>query len=194
MHISKKSTAMEYFDSILSLLQHSKIKAIFALASPFWNHHRGFRTYRTDEELYILFENDWCLIINYRFIDYLNVEFRKLTETEINEYKELLIKDCFNTSNDMHDFRSNRTYETQTCNLEYDSIESFSLRSVIDDYNKWIGDDLKLVSPTAETFDEIKFTMSNGKSFIICADDADVDGYVMFWSEDAKEEIIKKIV
>lgn len=102
------------------------------------------------------------------------------------------MKDCFNTSNDMYDFRSNRIYETQTCNLEYDSIENVSLRSVTDDYSKWSGDSLDFVSPTEETFDEIKFVMSNGKSFVICADDAEVDGYVKFWSEDTKEEVIKK--
>lgn len=192
MYLSKKSTATEQFNSIIGLQQHSRIKAIFALASPSWNHHRGFRTYSTDEELYILFENDWCLIINYRFIDFLDVEFRKLTESEIDEYEKLLMKDCFNTINDMYDFHSKRIHETQICKLEYDSIESVSLRSVTDDYSKWIGDELDFVSPTEETFDEIKFVMSNGKSFVICADDAYVDGYAMFWSEDTKEEVIKK--
>ena len=192
MYLSKKSKATEHFNSIIDLQQHSKIKAIFALASPSWNHHRGFRTYSTDEEIYVLFENDWCLIINYRFIDFLNVEFRKMTKAEINNYEELLMKDCFNTSNDMYDFRSNRIYETQTCNLEYDSIKNVSLRSVTDDYSKWSGGSLDFVSPTEETFDEIKFVMSNGKSFVICADDAYVDGYAMFWSEDTKEEVIKK--
>ena len=43
-----------------------------------------------------------------------------------------------------------------------------------------------------ETFDEIKFTMSNGKSFVICADDAEVDGYALVWSEDTDETITEK--
>ena len=64
-----------------------------------------------------------------------------------------------------------------------------SLRSVTSDYYKWLDKGLDLVSPTEETFDEIKFTMSSGKSFIICADDAEEDGYVLLWSEDTEETI-----
>lgn len=191
MFISKKSEATSYFNSILCSLKEAKIKAVFSLSSPSWNfYNRSFRTYRTDEEVYVLFENDWCLVINYRFIDYLDVDFRKLTETEIKEYEELLIKDCFNTTNDLYDFHSKQIYETQTCKLEYDNIESISLKSVTDEYSKWVDDDICFASSTEETFDEIKFSMSNGKSFIICADDAETDGYIMFWSEDTKEEII----
>lgn len=191
MFISKKSEATSYFNSILCSLKEEKIKAVFSLSSPSWNfYNRSFRTYRTDEEVYVLFENDWCLVINYRFIDYLDVDFRKLTETEIKEYEELLIKDCFNTTNDLYDFHSKQIYETQTCKLEYDNIESISLKSVTDKYSKWVDDDICFASSTEETFDEIKFSMSNGKSFIICADDAETDGYIMFWSEDTKEEII----
>ena len=52
--------------------------------------------------------------------------------------------------------------------------------------------DVDYVSPTKETFDEIKFTMSNGKSFVICADDAEVDGYALVWSEDTDETITEK--
>lgn len=193
MLISKKSKATEYFNSILCSIKKSKIKAIFSLASPSWNfYNRDFRTYSTDQEVYILLENDWCLVINYRFIDYLEVEFRRLTETEIKEYEKLLMKDCFNTTNNLYDFHLEQIYETQTCNLKYDSIESIYLRTVTEEYSKWIDGNICFVSPTEETFDEIRFTMTNGKSFTICADDAETDGYIMFWSEDTKEEIIKR--
>ncbi len=190
MYISTKSKAMEYFNSIISLQKYSKIKAIFALSTPSWGHNRGYRTYSTNEELYILFENEWCLIINYRFIDFLDVDFRRLTEKEKNKYEELLIKDYFNNSIDVYDSHS-KTYETRYCKLDYDCIERVLFRSVTDDYSKWIGDDLEFVSPTDETFDEIKFIMNNGNSFIICADEAEVNGFAMFWSEDSKDEIKK---
>ena len=72
----------------------------------------------------------------------------------------------------------------------YGSIIDVSLRAVTDDYDKWVNDDVEFVSPTEETFDEIKFIMNNGKSFVICADDAMADGYALLWSEDTDETFI----
>ena len=189
---SKKSETIKYFNSIMQDLQQSKIKAIFSIAPVFWNHHRGYRTYSTDTEVYILLENEFCLVIDYRFIDALDIQFRKLTSLEEDAYCKLREKDFFNTVNDIHDFRTNKIYRTETCNLEYSSIADVSLRSVMNDYNKWLEDGIDFVAPTDETFDEIKFTMSNGKSFIICADDAEVDGYTLFWSENTDEAITER--
>ena len=187
---SKKSEAKKYFDSILENLQQLKITAISTICPMSWNHHRGYRTYSTDTELYILFENEYCLVIRYRFIDALNVEFRKLTSLEKNHYK-IQKKDCFNTINDICDFRTGKVYQKENCNLEYGSITGVSFRSVTKVYSKWIDGDIDFVSPTAETYDEIKFTMSNGKSFVICPDSAEADGYTLFWSEDTIESITK---
>ena len=189
---SKKSETIKYFNSIMQDLQQSKIKAIFSIAPMSWNHHRGYRTYSTDTEVYILLENEFCLVIDYRFIDALDIQFRKLTSLEEDAYCKLREKDLFNTVNDIHDFRTNRIYRTETCNLEYGSIADVSLRSVTNDYSKWLEDGIDFVAPTDETFDEIKFTMSNGKSFIICADDAEVDGYTLFWSENTDEAITER--
>ena len=189
---SKKSETIKYFNSIMQDLQQSKIKAIFSIAPMSWNHHRGYRTYSTDTEVYILLENEFCLVIDYRFIDALDIQFRKLTSLEEDAYCKLREKDFFNTVNDIHDFRTNKIYRTETCNLEYSSIADVSLRSVTNDYSKWLEDGIDFVAPTDETFDEIKFTMSNGKSFIICADDAEVDGYTLFWSENTDEAIIER--
>jgi hypothetical protein len=189
---SKKSETIKYFNSIMQDLQQSKIKAIFSIAPMSWNHHRGYRTYSTDTEVYILLENEFCLVIDYRFIDALDIQFRKLTSLEEDAYCKLREKDFFNTVNDIHDFRTNKIYRTETCNLEYSSIADVSLCSVTNDYSKWLEDGIDFVAPTDETFDEIKFTMSNGKSFIICADDAEVDGYTLFWSENTDEAITER--
>ena len=189
---AKKSYVNEFFESIISELQKSKVKAIFSFSSPSWNYNRGFRTYSTDTEVYILLENDWCLVIDYRFIDALDVKFRKLTALEKEEYNRLLVKDWFNTINNIHNWRINKIYRTESCKLEYGKIESISLRSVTKEYNKWLDKNVDLVFPTEETFDQIKFTMSNDKSFIICADDAEVDGYTLMWSEDTNEMVTDK--
>jgi len=189
---SKKSEMIKYFDSIMGDLTLSKIKAVFSIAPLSWNSNKGYRIYSTDSEIFILFENEFCLIINYFFIDDLNIQFRKLTSLEKDEYNKLRTKDFFNTENDIHDYRTDTVYQTETCNLEYGNIAEVSLRSVTEDYSKWLGNDIDFVSPTDETFDEIKFTMSNGKSFIVCPDDAIADGYALFWSDDTNEIITKK--
>lgn len=186
---SKKSETEKYFNSIQGDLKQSKIKGIFSLASGCWDHHRGYRTYLLDTEIYILLENDDCLVIDYCFIDALDVQFRKLTAIEADEYSSLQDKDFFHTVNDLHDFRTGKVCRIESCNLDYGSIIDVSLRSVTRDYNKWLNGGIYLVSPTAETFDEIKFTMSNGKSFVICAADAEIDGYIHLWSEDTDETI-----
>ncbi len=186
---SKKSQTVKYFDSIMDELRASKVKAIFSLSAPFWNQHRGFRSYSTDTEVYVMLENGLCLIITYYFVDALDIEFRRLTAEEETEYGKMLIKDFFNSVDDIYDFYANKIKRVETCALGYDYISSISLRSVTDKYNKWIDNDVDYVSPTEETFDEIKFIMSNGKSFVICADDAEVDGYALVWSEDTEETI-----
>ncbi len=188
---SKKSEAMKYFDSILENLKQLKITAISTFCPMSWNHQSGYRIYSTDTNVYILFENESCLVIAYPFIDALDVEFRKITSLEKNHYK-LQEKDCFNTIDDISDLYTGKVYQMENCNLEYGSITSVSFRPVTKKYSKWIDGDTAFVSPTAETYDEIKFSMSNGKSFVICPDDAEADGYTLFWSEDAIESITKK--
>ena len=189
---SKKSQTVKYFDSIMGDLQQSKIKAIFSINSMSWDNHRSYRTYDTDTEIYILLKNEYCLIIHYRFVDALDVQFRKLTSQEEDEYNKQTEKDFFNTVNDIHDFHTNKVCRTETCSLEYGSIVDVSLRSVTTEYNKWFGNRIDFVSPTDETFDEIRFTMNNGKRFAICAADAETDGYTLFWSEDTDETIAEK--
>jgi len=184
---SKKSETIKYFDSIMEDLQQSKIKAIFSIAPMSWNKHRGYRTYSTDTEIYILLENEFCLVIDYRFIDALDIQFRKLTFSEKEEYHKLREKDFFNTDTEIHDYYTNKVCLVETCSLEYDSIVDISLRSVTKDYSKWLKNGIDFVSPTDETFDEIKFTMSNGKSFVVCAADAEMDGYTLFWSDSTDE-------
>ena len=155
---SKKSHTIKYFDSIIGELRQSKIKAIFSIDPMSWDNYRGYRTYITDTEIYILLENEFCLVIDYRFIDALNVQFRKLTALEEEEYNELQEKDFFNTVNDIYDYCTNRVHQIETIHLEYGSIVDVSLRSVANDYSKWLANDMDFVSPTDETFDEIKFT------------------------------------
>ncbi len=196
-YLPKKSEAQKYFDSIIDNLKTVKIKSVFSLCSASWSSNRGnFRTYDSDDSIFILFENDMCLIIYYRFIDCLEAEFRKLTVEELNRYNDLLIKDYFNGSQDIYDFKMNKITGTETIKLNYSYIERITIKSVTEEYEKRIGNGLDFVSPTPETFSEITFIMANKKSFTICAGDAMTDGYMLLWAEDAEcnsKNIIYKI-
>ena len=186
---SKKTDAEKYFSSIMEDLQKSKIRAVFSFDPMSWQHYRGYRTYITWSELYVLFDNEFCLVIDYRFIDALKIQYRKLTADEKKKYSDLLEKDFFNTVNDIHDWREKRVYRTETCNLEYGVIKDISLRPLTMEYSKWINGNIGFASPNEETFDEITFTMSNGKRIVIRADEAEADGDVLFWSPDTVETI-----
>ena len=189
MDFSKKSCVEEYFHILQNEISRIRIKSIFSMSSMSWNHHREYRTYDTDEEIYILFENEYCLVIDYRFIDELNIQYRKLNFQEQKEFDELYVKDWFNTTNEICDYCTGEAVRMETCKLEYGSIEGISLRPVTEEYDKWVDQDIDLVMPDEDTFDEIRFSMSNGKSFTICAGDAEIDGYTFVWSEDAEETI-----
>jgi hypothetical protein len=173
------------------------ICAVFS-NSPWFNDNSGYRRYEDRSPIYIIFENGQCLIVEYPFIDSLCVDFRPLNEKENELLKKATIKDFFNCSIDIHEYSENnegesvyKKYETKIISLEYNTLFSIELRPVTEEYEKWIDGDIDYVTPTEDTFDEIKFTMTNGNTFIICADDAYVNGYVMTWSTDAKESTIQ---
>ena len=184
---SKKTETQAFFNSIIAELKTVKIKKIFTFSSPCWSNHNGYRKYMDDFDLYILFENDQCLVIYYCFIDELNVECRYLSCLESWELPKIEIQDLFNNTLEIDDTQSNPTCKNKSIQLEYSSIEKITLRSVTEPYSKWLDDGITYVDPTKETFDEIKFEMSNGKSFTICADDTGADGWILVWSEDVEE-------
>ena len=185
MILSKKSEANIFFGEILAKLKNIKIKSVFALTSPFWNTHKGYRSYDSDTELYILFENDTCMVIEYYFVDSLEIELRPMTSEEQEKYSKTMIKDFFNSSNDICDHITYEKIRNESCTLDYDSVKNIKLKVVVDEYEKWIDGGINFVKPTNETFDEIKIEMNNGKSFVICPDPASDDGYIHVWSEDS---------
>lgn len=198
LELSTASAAKAYFNDIIAKMEGVKIKSVFS-PSPFFNSHLGYREYEDDTPIYIVFENGQCLIIEYRFIDTLCVDFRPLNEEEEATLEKQLIKDYFNCSVDIHSWDKNDNGEsvvgdmdrTETISLEYDTLVDTELRQVTEEYSKWIDGDIDSVSPTNETFDQIKFILGNGNTFVVCADDAEVDGYIMAWSTDAKESTIR---
>ena len=191
--LSKASEAKKFFDDLIIKMYGIKIKRICSFC-PSFNSHAGYRIYSDCSPIFIEFENEQYLIIEYPFIDSLRVEFQSMDAKEISDNQDQMIKDYFNCTVDIYNSRNGEVGDisrTEIISFEYDAVSAIDLRPVKGEYSKWIDGDIDYVPPSEETFDEIKFTMRNGNTFVICADDAYVDGYVMAWSTDAKESIIQ---
>ncbi len=184
--LSKLTEANVYFDNLLSEIKDTKVKAIFSFGSFICRHLRN-KVYMQDEDIYIVFENEKCLVVSYFFIDELCVEYRSLTEQEKERISQSIIEDYFNNTIDIYNSHTNEKDRTESISLEYDIIERITITPVISEYSKWLENGINYVSPTSETFCEIKFIMKNGNTFTIAPDDAETDGYSLLWSDEADE-------
>lgn len=187
------SDTYDFFDSIMGELRKSKIESIFTLSSLTWTDasKSGHRIYETDSELYILLENNYCLVIKYLFIDKLDIHFRSLTTVEIDAYYRNKDKDLFNIVNNIHkSWDSDEIIQIETCKLEYGRIVDVYLEPVTYNYERWTQD--KIISPTKETFSKIVIKMSNEKRIILNPLPSEFDGYLEFWSDDTEETILYK--
>lgn len=185
----------KYFDEVIRLMNGVKISSVFSLG-PSFSISDGVRQYMEDTEIYILFENGKCLVIDYPFIDALSADIRSISAEEYTQHQNLSIKDFFNDRTVVHVLtEDDQAIPEKTCkiSLEYDSLVGVDLEFVTKSYSKWIEGDLLFdVAPKATTFSQLLFKMANGKSFVICPGDAIIDGYTFVWSDDAKE-LVKEL-
>ena len=175
---SKKSEAEKFLNTVIEKKKNQKIKTIFTFGDMIGN---PTEYCSSDSNLYFLFEGGECLVISYNFIDCLEMELRALTPDEQKEYEKLPIKDFFNYDN------TNGGIELfgDKCDFQYGSIASVEIEQVTAAYYKWIDGDIETVTPSEETFNRVKFIMSNGNSISVCADDAYADGYTILWVEES---------
>ena len=103
-----------------------------------------------------------------------------LTNEDEKKYVE---NDLFNRSDKLLDDVA------ETSLLEYGELSTVELANVIGDYSKWIDGNIEYIKPSEETFSEITFKMSNGKSFTLSPSDAEQDGYINLWSNEAEIRI-----
>ena len=182
---SKATDTEKYFEDIINKLGGSKITCVYCVATT-WFKQRGF-TYMQDEPLFIIFDNGKCLVIDYYDINKLKVEYREMTQDERQAYNESRMKDLFNRTTNIQDGHTGKIAHIQTSSLPYGSLKKVELKQVTEEYSAWIdGGIVDGIKPAEQTFNEIKFVMDNGKSFVVCADDAESDGYSLTWSDDAE--------
>ncbi len=189
-------TELEFILKIIKeRTKNSKIKRIFSKDAGVPQMIDGKIVYDLlDEPLYILFEDNWCLIITFLFYSEIYIEYREIKPEELKDSispvdnKEI---DYFNCHHEVYgwDFDENRNRIEESFRVkhvydvkgEYDLIKDFKVRGFHDEYDKWVSDgrgsDIITVPAGGDYFDALIIVLNNGVEIGIYPDDADSDGY-----------------
>lgn len=194
-------TEMEFvLKCIEEKMKSKKIKRIFDLEGGFGEDLKdNMISVSIDDEIYIQFEDDFCLIINLTQESNAFVEYRKLTENEKSLFLKLADsdKDFFNSHREIHSWitkedgsrePSSKPYRIIDINLDYDELEKFEVIGFNTSFEKWIsngnGSSEITLPEGGDYFNQINFIMRNGTKICLAAEDAVFDGYADIWIED----------
>ena len=154
----------EYLKFIIYDDSDKQIKYIFTNSSLNWRETENRKEYSTFPELFIVFDNDAVLRINYNFYSLMYVRYMWIQNLNIQE-KEF-DNDNFKLDLDVKNAR----------------IEDFEIERFSEEYE--INPSSGTVRPDGgDYFKKITFNLSNGKKLCICAEDSETDGYCDIWTE-----------
>lgn len=153
----------EYIINMMNDDEDKQIKYIFTNGSLSWREIDNSKKYSLDSEIYIVFDNDSILRIDYKF--YGLVYARHMWIQNLN-IKEKEYDDKFKLDLDVTNTRI-KDYKIEKFSEEYEINPSVGIsRPEGGDY-----------------FKNITFKLSNGRNLCVCAEDAEVDGYCEIWVE-----------
>lgn len=154
----------EYLKFIIKDDSDKQIKYIFTNDSLNWRETDNGKEYSIFPELFIVFDNDAVLRINYNFYSLMYVRYMWIQNLNIQE-KEF-DNDNFKLDLDVKNAR----------------IEDFEIERFSEEYE--INPSSGTVRPDGgDYFKKITFNLSNGKKLCICAEDSETDGYCDIWIE-----------
>ena len=154
----------EYLKFIINDDSDKQIKYIFTNDSLNWRETDNGKEYSIFPELFIVFDNDAVLRINYNFYSLMYVRYMWIQNLNIQE-KEF-DNDNFKLDLDVKNAR----------------IEDFEIERFSEEYE--INPSSGTVRPDGgDYFKKITFNLSNGKKLCICAEDSETDGYCDIWIE-----------
>lgn len=154
----------EYLKFIINDDSDKQIKYIFTNDSLNWRETDNGKEYSIFLELFIVFDNDAVLRINYNFYSLMYVRYMWIQNLNIQE-KEF-DNDNFKLDLDVKNAR----------------IEDFEIERFSEEYE--INPSSGTVRPDGgDYFKKITFNLSNGKKLCICAEDSETDGYCDIWIE-----------
>ncbi len=186
MDFSRAADVNKFFDELLNEIKSLKVTNVYSSGLVLTNNGRF--SYMQDTPIYIMFDNGRCLIVDYMFIDELNMEYRQMNETETQDFTDSAIKDSFNRTTPIFDLvDEKRIIAEERSELPYGCIIDIETEKVTESYSAWSNGDIIEREPNDDTFCSIKFVMDNGKSFYISPASAEIDGYSYLWSNDSTE-------
>lgn len=187
---SKASDVNKFFGDLIEQIANVKIIGVYA--PTYFMTGENSDIFMQDENVYICFENKKCLVVEYKFVNKLSIAYRSMTEEEIEKYSVSSNKDIFNFDEKIFDYYTHKVIKKVSSQLDYASLQKVEVVSLTKPYSAWVDGDIEENNvPTEETFEKLRFVMSNQKSFCIVFDDAESDGYSLLWSDDAEKECIK---
>ena len=154
----------EYLQFVINDDKNKQIKYIFTNDVLSWRKTEYGKKYMTYPEIFVGFDNDTILKINYNFYSLMYVRYMWIQNLNINE----------------------KEYNNDNFKLDLDitnsRIEGFEIERFSDEYE--INPSSCTVRPQGgDYFREITFKLSNGKQLFICAQDSVTDGHCDVWAE-----------
>lgn len=162
-----------------------KIKRIFSFNDicPKLINNSTFKYDSLDEDLYILLENEFAIIINFYYYSNLHIEYRKLNDEEIKRSISTIHNkpiDFLNSHHEIHGWDKENLKPTEnphtiidmSCN--YDSIIDFKVNGFNNEYE---SSKAILIPSGGDYFNSISFILKNGIEIKITPQDAFCDGY-----------------
>lgn len=162
--ITSYSQLSDYLNFFINDDKDKQIKYIFTNGS---NSKDGEMI---DADIFIVFDNDAVLKIDYKFYSLMYIEYTWIQNLSLND----------------------KEYNNENFYLDLDvsnaRIESFEIERLVGEYE--INPSSGTVRPDkGDYFKKIAFKLSNGNNLCICAEDAETDGYCDIWTEDSIEKI-----
>ncbi len=163
----------EFLKFVLNDDKDKRIKYIFLNSGLTWSDTNHGKRYDTLSDVFIVFDNDAVLKINYLFYSLMYIEYTWLQNIP----------------------RRDKEYNNDNFKLELDvantSIENFSIERFSESYE--IDPSSCAVRPEGDYFKKIILKLSNGSNLCICAQDSESDGYCDIWVENTIEKIEENI-
>ena len=194
-NIQTKTELKFIVDVLKEKTKNSNIERIFSFDDVIPRKNIDIIEYTTLEEpLYILFENKYCLVIEFINYSSINLDYRKITSDEIKQSIRNISNKNIDYLNNYHeiygwDFDENRNRIEDSFKIKtiteikgnYDRINDIQIEGFSDSYEKWISDgvifSMITIPAGGDYFKTITFILNNGVEINICPQPTEMDGY-----------------
>ena len=182
-YLYNKKDADEYFNKLLNEIKSIKITNVFTLSNLSYVSEKEKTIYYTDTELYIMLENNKCIVISYLDTSLLGIEYRYLSMEELNQYNQIKDKDFFNMVREIYDSNTMQICSSDSIKFEYSSIIQVVVHGFSHEFETWRDNKEVKLPSGGDYFNRIDFCLGNGNKICMCPKDVVFDGYLDFWVE-----------